>query len=129
MKAFINSGQTNVMKYSEKSIESFVTVWHMFCKGSLKRSSLPVWNPNHFLNLYFWSAVKLDVYFNFIQVKCHEMNCIWVLHQNIVIKLHKKWSFPLRISSVNVTKSSGNCGFGHICWRNPQWKTSFFVPC
>ena len=28
--------------------------------------------------------------------------------------LHKKWSFPLRISSINVTKSTGNCGFGHI---------------
>ena len=26
----------------------------------------------------------------------------------------QKISFPLRISSVNVTKSSGNCGFGHI---------------
>ena len=33
--------------------------------------------------------------------------------------LHKKWSFPLRISSVNVTKSAGNCGFGHISWRIP----------
>ena len=33
--------------------------------------------------------------------------------------LHKKWSFPLRISSVNVTKPIGNCGFGHIDWRNP----------
>ena len=43
--------------------------------------------------------------------------------------LHKKWSFPLRISSVNVTKSAANCGFGHIYWRNPQWKTSFFVQC
>ena len=38
-----------------------------------------------------------------------------------------KWSFPLRISSVNVTKSAGNCGFGHIYWRNPSWKTPFFV--
>ena len=26
----------------------------------------------------------------------------------------QKWSFPLRISSVNVTKSTGNCRFGHI---------------
>ena len=26
--------------------------------------------------------------------------------------LHKKWSFPLRISSVNVTKSAVSCGFG-----------------
>ena len=30
------------------------------------------------------------------------------------ISLYKKWSFPLSISSVNVTKSAGNCGFGHI---------------
>ena len=34
------------------------------------------------------------------------------------VLLHKKWIFPLRISSVNVTKSAGNCGFGHIYWRN-----------
>ena len=30
------------------------------------------------------------------------------------LPLHKKWSFPLRISSVNVTKSARNWGFGHI---------------
>ena len=28
--------------------------------------------------------------------------------------LRKKWGFPLRISSVNVTKSAGNCRFGHL---------------
>ena len=33
--------------------------------------------------------------------------------------LYKKWSFPLMISSVNVPKSSGNCNFGHIYWKNP----------
>ena len=26
-----------------------------------------------------------------------------------------------------MTKSIRNCGFGHIYWRNPSWKTSFFV--
>ena len=26
----------------------------------------------------------------------------------------QKWSFPLRISLVNLTKSAVNCGFGHI---------------
>ena len=30
------------------------------------------------------------------------------------VALHKKLSFPFRISSVNVTKSVGNCGFGNI---------------
>ena len=28
--------------------------------------------------------------------------------------LHKKLRFPLRISSVNMTKSAVSCGFGHI---------------
>ena len=31
----------------------------------------------------------------------------------------QKWSFPFRISSVNVTKSAVSCEFGHIYWRNP----------
>ena len=34
-------------------------------------------------------------------------------------KLHIKWSVPLRISSANLTKAGGNCGFDHIYWRNP----------
>ena len=33
------------------------------------------------------------------------------------------------ISSVNVTKPEGNRRFGHIYWRIPSWKTSFFVQC
>ena len=40
---------------------------------------------------------------------------------------HKKWSFSLRIYSVNVTNSARNWGVGHIYWIKPQWKTSFFV--
>ena len=45
------------------------------------------------------------------------------------LALHKKWSFSLRISSVNVTKSAGKCRFGHIYWGNPSWETLFFVQC
>ena len=29
------------------------------------------------------------------------------------------------ISSINVTKSDGNCRFGHICWRNVNEKLDF----
>ena len=39
----------------------------------------------------------------------------------------KKLSFPLRTFPVNVTKSAVSWRFGHIYWRNPLWKTSFFV--
>ena len=44
-----------------------------------------------------------------------------------ILTLLKKWSFPLRNSSVNVTKSSISCEFGHICRRNPWSKTSYFM--
>ena len=37
----------------------------------------------------------------------------------------KKWSFPLMTSSVNVTKSTVSCRFGHIYSRSPQWKIIF----
>ena len=35
-----------------------------------------------------------------------------------ILSLHKKWSFSLSISSVNVTKSARNCRFGHIYESN-----------
>ena len=28
-----------------------------------------------------------------------------------------------------MTESAENCGFGYNYWRNPSWKTSFFVQC
>ena len=43
----------------------------------------------------------------------------WCSHWLSKVWLHKKWSFPLRISSVNVTESAVFLGFGHIYWRNP----------
>ena len=35
--------------------------------------------------------------------------------------------FSIKDSSVSMTKSPENCRFGHIYWRNPYWKTSYFV--
>ena len=51
------------------------------------------------------------------------------LSSTVYSKRHrtKNWNFPLRVSSVNVTKFEVSCGFSHIYWRNPQWKTSIFV--
>ena len=39
--------------------------------------------------------------------------------------LHKKWSFPLRVSSVNVTKSAVSCEFGHVYWKILNGKLHF----
>ena len=40
--------------------------------------------------------------------------------------LHCTNNFPLRISSVNVTKSAVSCGFGHFLLKKSLMKTSFF---
>ena len=42
--------------------------------------------------------------------KRHHWQVSNYLVQTLWISLHKKWSFPLRISSVNVTKSAVFCG-------------------
>ena len=54
------------------------------------------------------------------QVKCYKyLFDIWYVQVvEFSQTLRKNWSFPSRISSVNVTKSTA-CGFGHIYWRNP----------
>ena len=67
----------------------------------------------------FLFSMKISPLHHFVSVGIH------------VFKWHctKKWSFSLRTSSVNVTKSSVSCRFGHIYRRNPQWKDSFFVQC
>ena len=59
--------------------------------------------------------------------KALNSNSFWVVQYSYLPwnSLHKKWSFPLRISSGNVTKSAVSSGFGHIYYRNPYWKTSF----
>ena len=44
---------------------------------------------------------------------------------NVTVALHKNWSFPLSISSVNVIKSAGNCEFGHIYWKILNGKLHF----
>ena len=41
----------------------------------------------------------------------------WYIKREVAITLYKKWSFPLRISSVNVTKSAISFGFLWIWWH------------
>ena len=77
-----------------------------------------------------WNIEKLDSFVFFSSMKgCHDSVKSSVSQKSsdakIFISLHKKWSFPLRISSVNVTKSAVFLGFCHIYRRNPWWKTSF----
>ena len=60
---------------------------------------------------YFFFLLLLEL------VTCNMWFCN--LHLPFVgSSLHNKWSFPLRITPVNVTKFAVFCGFGHIYWIN-----------
>ena len=104
-------------------------LWHFYCW---------TWTSKCFLEYLLWDAAVLwfPLLHNFIQEGMNLDSAVWD-NENLwhcsclklklnVVSIYKKWSFSLRIAWVNVTKSAGNYGFGHIYWRNPQWKTSFF---
>ena len=77
------------------------------------------------------------------RISCHQPTILWqsskilwqskngYWHDTHVFDVRactvQKRKFPFRISSVNVIKSAVSCGFGHIYWRKPSWKTAFFV--
>ena len=44
-------------------------------------------------------------------------------------KLAKRMQLSIQYMLVLLTKCAVSCGFGHIYWRNTEWKTSFFVQC
>ena len=70
--------------------------------------------------------LRLELHENWVKVIVLTKNVTLINNNNYVysdnikpLTLHKKWSFPFRISFVNVTKSSVSCGFGHIYWVDP----------
>ena len=100
-----------LMKTKLLSIISFVEVIQGPISGGVFLGNFPIW--------YLSLLGKHSTEGNLVS---HERRNRMLGHA-----LHKKWSFPLRISPVNVTKSAVSCGFGHIYRRNPLRKISFCV--
>ena len=99
--------------------------WHPNCLGDAL-----IQKQNSVITYYYWSTIIFISWISsiiienkfFIQVCLpSEIGCL--------DGVHKKWSFPLRIYSVNMTKSLEICGLGHIYWRSPPWKTLFSAQC
>ena len=92
---------------------------------------LKMWNiyplEGDFPIISSWEEAKLKVYLVIETELAHCQEAFVTDFYKVVFKnwylgeitLHEKWSFLLRISSVNVTKLAVSCGFGHIYWRNP----------
>ena len=73
-----------------------------------KRSILDVWQCS-------------ENAFAFCQQKYTDCDTIFFILWILRGALHKKWIFPLKISSVNVTKYEVSCGFGYIYWSMLNW--------
>ena len=112
----------NVSKWSETLVKS--------CGKCLTNA----WNvPDHFwiLCIKWLRRVKIKLWVNFLSLPGTRWEGSRIrLGKNQFSRNHS-YSLTLqnkfRTSSTNKTKSAGNCGFGHIYWRNPKQKTSFFV--
>ena len=82
-----------------------------FCKWTCQFHSY-FWCPSDIYRLLKITVVLLEFFADM------KSKVTLVRDRLMVSALPKKWSFPLRIPSVNVTKSGVPCGFGHIYWRN-----------
>ena len=104
-----------------------------FHKWSARKVMFPsvvyFYQDNHYtVNTMYLRKSQLKSIFNYRKLNCCDAYVDDRTYLSIIIQtLHKKWSFPLRISSVNKTKSAVSYGFGHIYSRNPSWKTLFFM--
>ena len=94
--------------------KQFGLLWHhkLRCQDSFVR------NSENLSNGFFWLSFSSTEWKSIFLLEL-ERYSIFYGGVEIDLSLHKKWSFPLRISSVNVTKSSRNCWFGRIYWWNP----------
>ena len=104
--------------------------WKYVLSSALYKFLFTLW----LLNFHYHNNKNRPIFDNFRQLwKWNKANHFAFLHfYHFLLKgaaRQKKWSFQLRISSVNVTKYTGNCGFGHIYWKDPWFKNSFFVQC
>ena len=128
-----NESKLDIILFWKKSIKSLKRM-EVLCKPCchllLHKTILE--NSTIYRNISMWNNFPkqyhtLNLVFGFLQ----SPNISNILYKSIMMikafrclpkseaALHKKWSFPLRMSSVNVTKSAVSCGFGHIYWRNP----------
>ena len=92
--------------FTRASVQQKFRIQSNFLKKNIKNTCL------HRLHSDYGNAkICLHVIQNYQQVQKTTMD--------------EKWIFLLRISSVNVTKSTVSCGFGRIYWKNPQGNLQF----
>ena len=87
-------------------------------------SNTKIWISRGQRELFRWKKKHFPQFFKcFLSVKNWKIADI--NFKTSIDTPHKIWSFPIRISSVNVTKSAVFWGFGHTYWRILSGKLHF----
>ena len=111
----------NWLKYSTQKLDSLCAYNVSIPSGKNMFQGLKFFNPLILYTAYsificlIINCFFLTYVFNILDIQrlpCQEIEPFLKFTQ------HKIWSFPWQIFSVNVNKSTGNCGFGHIYWSN-----------
>ena len=73
---------------------------------------MSITNLKQILNIQYYSDGFQCLHISRLLTRNIEVNKLW--RQKDADTAQKMLSFPLRISSADVAKSAGNCGFGYI---------------
>ena len=79
-------------------MHALISYWSKKCPKSLHHTSWGVFGHTNFLQLILLAQSGLFIY---IMLTFKRIIVNWSNLSAIILTLHKKWSFPLRISSVN----------------------------
>ena len=101
--------------FTDEFIQNKAVFWKLtsLCFFDLYHFNENLSREKYFLARIVCRCKKVSLYF-----------CVWQLDVEWLGEIYfhsftaHKWSFPLRISSENMTRFAGNCGFGHIYRRN-----------
>ena len=98
-------------------IVGLAQIIYKLCKGN-SISVNPIFKLllNWFKELFAYGLLQLEPIIaavDYFMIPHHN----WLFYF-FAAQTQRKKCFPLKISWVNVTKSTGNCGFDHIYWRN-----------
>ena len=126
------------MQKANKDVEqgAFMRVLLNFSEHTFYRTTPGdyIWKD---IYLFFWkiSGKKhkniLGACFVRFCIKCFWKTCkLFPKHEVVKVRITAQtMKFSIKEFFSKVTKSARKCGFGHIYWINPLWKTSFFVQC
>ena len=121
MSCIKNQNKNDLKKTENITRNNFHITWHSFYSSKMTLEA-----KTYHKKLWSYMNLRLELHENWVKVIVLTKNVTLINNNNYVysdnikpLTLHKKWSFPFRISFVNVTKSSVSCGFGHIYWVDP----------